>query len=366
MSIVRASLKGLQAPSPISDVPDAPTIGTVTASNAIVSVPFTPATTGGVATSYLVTANPSVADISTNAGTSSPRTVTGTFVGNSSYTFTIKAVNSTGSSSSSTNSNSLIVSQPYSLSQTFTANGTYTVPNGISKLAVYVQGAGASGGTGATDVGQSLRGGVGGRGGTLALFEELTVTPGTNYSVTIGASGSSTSFGSLLIVTSSSGQSTAGSVSGSASGITSVSGGIGGNFGTNGASFGQTQSGGGGSNGSNGGTLTGVSVGLITYQSGGGGGGGGAGASGYTDYNSGIQAYGGGGGNGGLTGGGQGGTGGNVRWDSQQQGSTGSSGSDGGGGGGGGGPSRLDAAHSGFSKAGGSGGSGKVYVYAKA
>ena len=99
---------GVNAITEISDVPDRPTIGTVTVTNATtVSVPFTAATTGGAPTSYVVTATPSVGDISTNAGTSSPRTVTGTFVNNTEYTFTIRGVNSTGSSPVSSSSNAV-------------------------------------------------------------------------------------------------------------------------------------------------------------------------------------------------------------------------------------------------------------------
>jgi hypothetical protein len=80
----------------IPDVPDAPTIGTVTVTNGTtVSVPFTAAATGGTPSSYTVAATPSVGDISTNAGTTSPRTVTGTFANQTSYTFTIRGVNST-------------------------------------------------------------------------------------------------------------------------------------------------------------------------------------------------------------------------------------------------------------------------------
>ena len=61
---------GLNAVTEISDVPDAPTIGTVSVTNSTtVSVPFTAATTGGTPTSYTVTATPTVGDISTNAGT---------------------------------------------------------------------------------------------------------------------------------------------------------------------------------------------------------------------------------------------------------------------------------------------------------
>jgi hypothetical protein len=88
----RVSLKSVNGGNtPISDVPDAPTIGTVTVTNGTtVSVPFTAAATGGEPTSYTVAATPSVGDISTNAGTTSPRTVTGTFVSDTAYTFKIR------------------------------------------------------------------------------------------------------------------------------------------------------------------------------------------------------------------------------------------------------------------------------------
>jgi hypothetical protein len=120
--------------TPIADVPDAPTIGTVTVTNATtVSVPFTAATTGGTPTSYTVTATPSVGDISTNAGTSSPRTVTGTFVTDTAYTFKIRGVNSTatGPESSASNSVTPLVTPPNTfVTIAYGTNSSATSTNG--------------------------------------------------------------------------------------------------------------------------------------------------------------------------------------------------------------------------------------------
>jgi hypothetical protein len=88
-------------------VPQAPTIGTVSATNkTTVSVPFTAGATGGsTITSYTVTSSPSIS-LSTS-GTSSPLTVTGTFATNQAYTFTMTATNANGTSTASSASNSI-------------------------------------------------------------------------------------------------------------------------------------------------------------------------------------------------------------------------------------------------------------------
>ena len=86
-------------------VPGAPTISTVTRGNSQVAVAFTaPANNGGYAiTGYTVTSSGG----QTVTGTSSPLTVTGLTNGTS-YTFTVKATNTIGDSSSSTVSSSII------------------------------------------------------------------------------------------------------------------------------------------------------------------------------------------------------------------------------------------------------------------
>jgi len=94
--------------------------------------------------------------------------------------------------------------------QLFTANGTFTVPAGVTKIKVFVYGGGAGGGYG------SVSGGGGGGAGGYA--EGIyTVVPGTPYTVTIGSggaggvpvlpgtSGGTSSFGALISATGGSG-----------------------------------------------------------------------------------------------------------------------------------------------------------------
>jgi len=96
----------------IADVPDAPSapsatdVGTGRAlNNGAATVSFTPAPTGGAASSYTVTSSPGSF---TGTGASSPVTVPG-LASTTSYTFSVTATNSTGTSSSSGTSNSVTV-----------------------------------------------------------------------------------------------------------------------------------------------------------------------------------------------------------------------------------------------------------------
>lgn len=98
---------GVNAITEIVDVPDAPTIGTATGSALSASVTFTPAVTGGAPTLYTVTSSPGAL---TGTGTS-PVTVSGLLDGTS-YTFTVQATNSTGTSSASSASNSITAVSP--------------------------------------------------------------------------------------------------------------------------------------------------------------------------------------------------------------------------------------------------------------
>lgn len=130
-NIKRANTSGItKSGVAISDVPDAPTIGTVTRTNqTTVSVPFTAAVRGGAPTSYSVVATPTVGDISTDAGTTSPKTVTGTFVINTAYTFQIRGVNSTASGPLSSASNSVtpgLTAFESIASTTLSSDGTVT------------------------------------------------------------------------------------------------------------------------------------------------------------------------------------------------------------------------------------------------
>jgi hypothetical protein len=76
-------------------------------------------------------------------------------------------------------------------SQTFTANGNFTVPSGVYKLLLI--GCGGGGGGGSANVGVLGNGtsyGSGGGGGGAALYSQIVaVTPGNVYAVTIGGGG---------------------------------------------------------------------------------------------------------------------------------------------------------------------------------
>ena len=87
--------------------PSAPTIGTASITSATtVSIPFTAgAANGSAITSYTVTSSPSIP--LTNSGTTSPMSVTGSFVKGQAYTFTIAATNEIGTGSASSASNSI-------------------------------------------------------------------------------------------------------------------------------------------------------------------------------------------------------------------------------------------------------------------
>lgn len=86
--------------------------------------------------------------------------------------------------------------------QVFKANGTFTVPTGVTKLKVTAFGGGGGGFANGGDAG-SYPGGSGGAG-----IAYVTTTPGTSYTVTVGAggnggggSGGTTTFGSVVTAT---------------------------------------------------------------------------------------------------------------------------------------------------------------------
>ena len=115
-TVVANNLKGSSASSATSNsitattVPEAPTVGTLTrTSDTVASLAFTAGNTGGsTITSYVSTASPTLS-VTVNAGTTSPRTITGSFVGGTSYTLQIAAVNANGTSAYSSASNSVMV-----------------------------------------------------------------------------------------------------------------------------------------------------------------------------------------------------------------------------------------------------------------
>lgn len=107
--------------------------------------------------------------------------------------------------------------------QIFTSSGTFTAPSGITKVYVSMVGGGGGGG----GAGSQPYGG-GGAGGAFTIYTPFSVTPGNNYTVTIGSGGpggadqntvgsvgGSTSFDSL-------------SVAGGSGGLRGIDGGTGG------------------------------------------------------------------------------------------------------------------------------------------
>ena len=110
--------------TPIADVPDTPTIGTATAAGLAASITFTAATTGGTPTTFTATSNPGSL---TGTASSSPITVSG-LTEETSYTFTVTAGNSTGTSPASSASNSITAVSP--ISGGYDSLATVIVPSG--------------------------------------------------------------------------------------------------------------------------------------------------------------------------------------------------------------------------------------------
>jgi hypothetical protein len=264
--------------------------------------------------------------------------------------------------------------------QTFTSNGTWTAPAGISTVMVVACGGGGSGGGGFTRALAAAAIGGGGGGGGARIESLMTATDaGASQAVTVGAqvsgggagsagtAGNFSSFGSLVkawgggagaagatgSTLTSGGGGGGGGAAGTAGGTTASTGGDNptAGIGGDGLAGGGTAAGGSGSGGENGGgsgagtsTTTGIAGGASVY----GGGGGGSGGSTTTGNADNVGGQGGNAGTWGAGGGSSGGTSGNVG----TAGGVGSSVRCGGGGGGGGGKGSI----AGNGGAGGAGG----------
>lgn len=77
--------------------------------------------------------------------------------------------------------------------QTFTANGTFTVPAGVHKIFVTACGGGQGGGSYVAEK-NWIYSGKGGDGGECILREAFSVTPGKQLSITVGAGGAKGSY----------------------------------------------------------------------------------------------------------------------------------------------------------------------------
>jgi hypothetical protein len=106
----------------VVDIPTEPTIGTATAGPESATVEFTASTKGGAATTWTALSNPGSF---TGTGSSSPITVDGLTTGTS-YTFTVRGNNSTGSGNYSSASNSItaLTGTAYVSIATVTTTGT--------------------------------------------------------------------------------------------------------------------------------------------------------------------------------------------------------------------------------------------------
>jgi len=152
-------------------LPGAPTIGTATAGvSSCASVTFTaPGCTGYPAgiTGYRVISTPGCF---TGTGASSPVVVSGLTIGTS-YTFKAQATNATGYGALSAASNSITATA--ATCATYTSAGTYTwiAPTGVTSVAAVAVGGGS------------------GAGGGLGYKNNISVTPGSSYTVIVGAKG---------------------------------------------------------------------------------------------------------------------------------------------------------------------------------
>jgi hypothetical protein len=102
----------------VIDIPTVPTIGTATGGGGLANVEFTASTKGGLASTYTALSNPGSI---TETGLTSPITVTGLTPGTS-YTFTVRGNNVTGSSEYSSASNSVTPAVNYAYESIATVN----------------------------------------------------------------------------------------------------------------------------------------------------------------------------------------------------------------------------------------------------
>ena len=244
-------------------LPGAPTIGTATAGGAnCASVTFTaPGCTGYPAgvTGYRVVSTPGCF---TQTGASSPLVVTGLTTGTS-YTFKAQATNASGYGALSAASNSITAAVV--TCATYTTPGTYSwvAPTGVTSVAVVAIGGGS--------FGQACGSTASGGGGGLGYKNNYAVTPGSSYSLRVGAvCGNDSFFVSTAVVKGGRGYRGATSCGANRGGGTYTGDG----GGNGGCGVGSGTAGGGGAGGYSGKGGNGTSGSTGTAGAGGGGGGG--------------------------------------------------------------------------------------------
>ena len=187
-------------------VPDSPTIGTPSESTPTASsITFTPPSGNGTITNYKITSNPSGI---TGTGTSSPIIVSG-LITNISYTFTMTATNTDGTSVSSSDTTSIILlpivtftggatktTNTYNgginyTSYIFTSSGTLSIVGLLytPTLIMNVLAVGGGGSGGLNNTGNKDFVGGGGGGGFISKPYTLTTGPDETITISVGAGG---------------------------------------------------------------------------------------------------------------------------------------------------------------------------------
>ena len=278
---------------------------------------------GGAITSYIALAtNTSTGAVTTVTGASSPLAFSGLTIGTS-YAFTVVAVNAFGPSAVSNTITVTIAAVQGQQAYTTEGSFSWVAPSGVTSISIV-----AIGGAGG-----SKSSGGGGGGAALGYKNNLTVSPGTSYTVVVGNDGNDEQTGEASYITVGSTNygangglrsvsNTGGAGGTPLSGSSGGSGGAGGTGARGGGGGAGGYSGNGGAGGGRDGVYTGsngsgggAGGGYAGSQDGGGGGGtgllgegsSGAGATTYTTPNAYTYGAGGGGGSGGGDGKGAGG-----------------------------------------------------------
>lgn len=174
-------------------VPNAPTSLVATPDNAQVSISFTPGSNGGSAlTNYQYSTDGTNYQAFSPVDTASPVTIstlssdgTTPLTNGTTYSITLKAVNTIGASvaSSPVSATPVAPIAPTIIQFTTVETTTWTAPSGITSIDYLVVGGGGGSGGGYDT------GGGGGGGGGMVRSGTTSVTPGTTYTIVVGDGG---------------------------------------------------------------------------------------------------------------------------------------------------------------------------------